>query len=277
MKCSSVGSKPVPLMRYFRLHAKDYGVANRPRTAVKQMADAKHFCSAVASDDTYCYPNVRNGPQIDGIDTQPEGELGCICALPVATGLRNPVVATHAGDGSGRLFIAEQIGVIRVLLANNTLLAEPFLDISSSVLTSSRIGDERGLLGLAFHPDYARNGKFYVYYSSSERRAGRSVHVSRVSEFVVQEGNPNVASTTSERIVLSLVQPNSNHNGGELFFDHDGYLLISLGDGGGAGDKQNNALDRYGACFNNCKNYFTFSFGSFIFLQIKLAWFNSSH
>ena len=245
LKCSSAGVKPVPLMRYFRLHAKDFGVANRPRRLEKQMEDARQFCSAVAFDDTYCYPNIRNGPQIDGIDTQPEGELGCICALPVATGLRNPVVATHARDGSGRLFIAEQIGVIRVLLANNTLLPEPFLDISSSVLTSSRRGDERGLLGLTFHPNYTTNGKFYVYYSASEQRSGETVHISRVSEFVVQDDNPDKARETSERVVLSLVQPNSNHNGAELFFDYDGYLLISLGDGGGAGDRQNNALNRY--------------------------------
>ena len=113
MKCSSVGHKPVPLMRYFRLRPNNYGVANRPRTAEKQTADAKQFCSQVASDDAYCYPNIRNGPQINGIDTQSEGELGCFCGLPVATGLRNPIVAVHAGDGSGRLFIVEQVGVIK--------------------------------------------------------------------------------------------------------------------------------------------------------------------
>ena len=248
MKCSSVGHKPVPLMRYFRLRPNNYGVANRPRTAEKQTADAKQFCSQVASDDTYCYPNVRNGPQINGIDTQSEGELGCFCGLPVATRLRNPIAAVHAGDGSGRLFIVEQVGVIKVLLANNTLLRKPFLYIRNSITVfADSIGGEPGLLGLAFHPNYKENGRFFVHYSAKPR-SGRFVNanISRVSEFVVETDNPNRARRSSERVILSYQKPSVNHHGGELVFDEDGYLLIFIGDGEQR-DPQNNALNRYGA------------------------------
>ena len=170
-------------------------------------------------------------------------ELECICALPVAAGLRNPVVATHAGDGSGRMFIAEQIGAVKVLLANNTLLLEPFLDISSSVSTSNHIGEERGLLGLAFHPKYTFNGRFYVYYSASEQRRGQFIHVSRVSEFVVIPNAPNRASRPSERVILTIEQPQLERNGGQLLFDDSGFLLIFFGDGGE--DRQTHALDRW--------------------------------
>ena len=140
------------------------------------------------------------------------------------------------------MFIVEQIGVIKVLLANSTLLPEPFLDISSSIFISTQIGEERGLLGLAFHPDYTLNGRFYVYYSASEQRAGRSVHVSRVSEFVVQTNTPGRTNGSSERIIFSIRQPQSDRNGGQLLFDDHGFLLIFLGDGGEDGQKH--ALDR---------------------------------
>lgn len=103
---------------------------------------------------------------------------------PVTSGLRNPLSALHSGDGTERLFIIEQIGLIRILLANNTLLTQPFLNIESRVLISrSSRGDERGLLGLAFHPNYRDNGKFYVYYSTTISNS----HYSKVSEFTVSQ------------------------------------------------------------------------------------------
>lgn len=237
--CEEVYQKCVPMiMRYFRLKKTDFGVLNYPRTQERLLEDMRRFCNAVIPEDSpYCYPRVQiDGPQIEG-GMQPTGELSCICGLPVATGLRNPLVATHSGDRTGRLFIAEQLGVIRILTANNTLLEEPFLDISSQVRTSSSVGDERGLLGFAFHPDYRSNGRFYVYYSASvPRRTSSRNHVSRVSEFRVREDDPNRANATSQRVILNIPQPRGNHNGGMLLFK-DGYLLIFLGDGGGAGDR----------------------------------------
>ena len=247
MKCSSVGHNPVPLLRYFNLAFREYGVSNKPRTVEQQRRDAGHFCSQVASDDAYCYPNIRNGPQINGIDTQPEGELGCFCGLPVATRLRNPIAAVHAGDGSGRLFIVEQVGVIKVLLANNTLLRRPFLYIRNSISVFADKYGEQGLLGLAFHPNYKENGRFFVHYSAKPR-SGRFVNanISRVSEFVVETDNPNRARRSSERVILNYLKPGIIHHGGELRFDKHGYLLIFIGDGDQM-DPQNNALNRYGA------------------------------
>ena len=172
------------LLRMFKLQHADFGISKTPASPEALEQDAQTFCSQViAEESVYCYPEILNGPQIPGVDPEDElsGDLGCICGERVASGLRNPVVATHSGDGTGRLFIAEQIGVIQVLTVDNTLLPQPFLDISGDVLTSSRAGDERGLLGLAFHPDYSSNGKLYVYYSTSVS----GEHWSRVSEFTV--------------------------------------------------------------------------------------------
>jgi uncharacterized protein (TIGR03437 family) len=149
-------------------------------------------------------------------------------AVEAASGITAPTIIAHAGDGSGRLFLAEQAGRIRIL-QNGALLAQPFLDIRSRVACCG----ERGLLGLAFPPGYAQSGRFYVHYSDL---AGDTViALYRVSP------DPNVADPASERILLSVDQPFANHNGGQLAFGPDGYLYIGLGDGGSAGDPQNNA------------------------------------
>ena len=145
----------------------------------------------------------------------------------LAEGLSQPLGLTHAGDGSGRLFILEQAG--RILIHDGTgVLATPFLDLSS------RVGccGERGLLGLAFHPDYAANGFLFVDYTDS---SGRTI----ISRFAVS-ADPNRADASSETEVLSFAQPFANHNGGQLAFGPDGYLYIGSGDGGGGGDQQNN-------------------------------------
>ena len=231
------------LMRMFSLDVQDFGFVENP-TPELLLNYSKSFCAEqIPEESPYCYPRVLDGPQLPGFDTESEGDLGCVCALPVATRLRNPLAAVHAGDGSGRLYIVEQIGQIRVLLANNTLLSEPFLDITGRVLLDLR-GDERGLLGLAFHPGFEENGRFFVYYSGRSRR---NDHESRISEFYLQDLNPDKANASSERIILTVSQPRSNHNGGQLLFK-DGYLLVFLGDGGGAGDRFGsigNGQDRY--------------------------------
>ena len=135
-------------------------------------------------------------------------------------------------DGSNLVFVTEQRGIIHTLEINQPQQGSyVFLDITDRV---NRGGNEEGLLGLAFDPDYRENGLFYVYYSATNPR--RSV----VSRFSLDQGNPQVADPQSEIIIMEVAQPYSNHNGGQLEFGPDGYLYISLGDGGSAGDPLGN-------------------------------------
>jgi len=147
----------------------------------------------------------------------------------VVSGLASPVYVTPAGDRSGRVFIVEQSGVIRVLRGGR-LAAEPFLDIRDRVTA----GGEMGLLSVAFHPRYADNGRFFVNYTTAA--GGRHTVI---SEFRVSRGDPDIASR-QERILLTIPQPFSNHNGGLNLFGPDGMLYIGMGDGGSAGDPFNN-------------------------------------
>ncbi len=143
----------------------------------------------------------------------------------VASGLNRPVFATHAPGDEDRLFILEQRGVIKILdLTTETLLGTPFLDIDALVLGPANTFDERGLLGLAFHPDYDTNGFFYINYINN---SGNTV----VARYTVS-ANPDIANPASASLVLGLVQPQANHNGGWLGFGPDGYLYIATGDGG---------------------------------------------
>jgi uncharacterized repeat protein (TIGR03806 family) len=146
-----------------------------------------------------------------------------------AISFTQPVQLTHAPDGTDRIFVVEQGGKIRVFPNGSPAGATDFL-----TLTGITVGGEEGLLGLAFHPDYASNGFFYVYYSMPNPR--RSV----IARYHVS-GDPNVADPASARIVTEIAQPYSNHNGGQLAFGPDGYLYVSLGDGGSAGDPENRA------------------------------------
>jgi uncharacterized protein (TIGR03437 family) len=150
----------------------------------------------------------------------------------VASGLNGPLDIQNAGDGSGRLFLAEQRGVIRVL-EDGALDPVPFLDIRTKVSA----GGERGLLGLAFPPDFGRKQHFYVNYT---RAADGATVVARYRV----SGNPGVADPASETVILLLNQPFSNHNGGGLVFGPDGFLYIGTGDGGSAFDPLNNAQNR---------------------------------
>ena len=198
--------------------------------------DASRFCSSrKATYPFYCYPDIVDGPTFP--DTrEPVTSRNCLCGTEVTSSLIRPLAAVPAGDGSGRLFIVEQDGRIRILTKNNKLLREAFLDIKSKVYLTSRRGDERGLLGMAFDPDYSSNGRFYVQHSA-RITGSRFNHVSRISEYRVNSTDPNRADPTSERIIMTIPQPEGNHNGGQLFFGDDGYLYIPMGDGGGAGDR----------------------------------------
>ncbi len=160
----------------------------------------------------------------------------------VASGLTAPVYATNAGDGSGRLFVVDQAGLIRII-DNGILLQEPFLDLTDRIVQLSSSFDERGLLGLAFHPHYADNGRFFVRYSAPRTRGplspcvgtSRGCHVAVVAEFQVSKKDPNRADTNG-RILFAYDEPQFNHNAGQIAFGPDGFLYFSLGDGGGAHD-----------------------------------------
>jgi glucose/arabinose dehydrogenase len=152
---------------------------------------------------------------------------------PVTTEVTAPVYLDHANDN--RLFIIEQPGKIRIL-KNGKLLEKPFLDISKSKVDKlSKSYSEKGLLGLAFHPQYNKNGKFFIYYSAPTDKKEMD-NKSVLSEYQVSAAHPDEAGE-NEKIILQIEEPQSNHNGGQIAFGKDGYLYIGVGDGGGGGDK----------------------------------------
>jgi glucose/arabinose dehydrogenase len=151
----------------------------------------------------------------------------------VVGGLAKPIGLANAGDGSNRLFVIEQAGVIRIL-QNGLLTPEPFLDIRAQVGSQA---NEQGLLGLAFHPKYAKNGYFYVNYTDLQ---GDTV----IARFSVSASDPQRADPTSEKRLLAVDQPYPNHNGGQVIFGPDGYLYLGLGDGGSGGDPAGNGQSR---------------------------------
>ena len=167
-----------------------------------------------------------------------------------------PVEIQNTGTaGDDRLFVVGQQGTIRVLTNSASVTTTSlFLDIQSEVFFN--VGQELGLLGLAFHPDYETNGYFYVYYT---RSAGGTPEIV-VERFQVDSGNPNQANKSSRQVVFSVVknQSNSNHNGGKITFGPDGYLYVSIGDGGGGGDPKKNG--------QNVNTYF----GSILRLDVDL-------
>lgn len=210
-------------------------LSDDPRLAELE-SDQNRFCRYMELEDPdYCYPHVLNNEQL----TQNLGRVqsdseGCLqlCLEEVANGLRNPLAMVHANDGTHRFFVAEQVGLVWTYLPDRSKLEKPFLNITKAVLTSPWEGDERGFLGLTFHPNYKYNGKLYVYYSVE---IGFDERI-RISEFRISSGDMNVVDHGSERIILEIDEPASNHNGGQLLFADDGYLYIFTGDGGMAGD-----------------------------------------
>ena len=147
------------------------------------------------------------------------------------------IVIPH--DGSGRMAVVDQIGVVKILTPDNKVSDIPFLDVRDRMVKLNPGYDERGLLSLAFHPDFRSNGRVFVYYSAPLRSgapAGWSC-TNRLSEFPVVAGNPNKVDMSSEKILLTVDKPHSNHNGGPLLFGPDDrYLYLALGDGGRADD-----------------------------------------
>ncbi|MFN8469974.1 MAG: PQQ-dependent sugar dehydrogenase [Caldilineaceae bacterium] len=162
------------------------------------------------------------------VPTAPDLSAVSVRLEPLVEDLEQPLFVTHAGDGSGRIFIVEKVGRIRIV-EDGKLLDTPFLDITDKVSLSS----EQGLLGLAFTPDYPTSGTFYVNYTN---KIGDTV----IARYSVSGDDPNRADPASELPILQLDQPAPNHNGGMLAFGPDGYLWIGMGDGGAANDRFGN-------------------------------------
>jgi glucose/arabinose dehydrogenase len=164
-------------------------------------------------------PTIEVAPSLDSL---------AINLMPVAGGFTRPVYLTDAGDGSGRLFVVEQAGRI-LIVKQGQVNPTPFLDIVSIVGSDA---NEQGLLSLAFHPNYSQNRFFYVNYTDKQ---GDTV----IARYNVTD-DPDVADPNSAKMLLNIDQPFGNHNGGQVVFGPDGYLYIGMGDGGAAGDPNNN-------------------------------------
>jgi glucose/arabinose dehydrogenase len=159
------------------------------------------------------------------------GPIPALVLTPIVSSLSNPVDLEFPNDGTSRMFVVQQPGSIRIV-ANGSLTAAPFLDITTKV----NFGGEMGLLGLAFHPQFTQNHLFYVHY---DRSVGGQIQ-SVISEFHVSLNDPNQADPATERILLTVNQPFGNHKGGQIAFGPDGFLYIGLGDGGSENDPQHN-------------------------------------
>src|SRR6476661_50964 len=181
-----------------------------------------------------CTNNVPNSNTSSSVSRNPKEESPRGIDLKVqlvADQLHSPVAAAFL-PGNNDMLICEQTGQVR-LLRSGKLQEEPFLDLSAKMVKLSGVYDERGLLGIALHPSFSSNKKFYVYYSAPSNASGAD-HKSVLSEFTA---GPNKANPGSERILLTINEPESNHNGGSLQFGPDKMLYVAVGDGGGAGDK----------------------------------------
>ena len=213
-------------------------------TSVRCIAFMSMLTFAAACTDDPVAPNRLAPPSgaataVNDPQPSPLGPPMSVGIELVAEGLTSPVLVVPVNDGTGRLFIIDQIGLVRIVTRDGTLLPQPFLDIRSKIVALSQTAaDERGLLGLAFHPQYETNGRFFVYYSAP-LRAGAPTgfnHTATFAEFRVS-ADPNRADPASERILLQIDKPQANHNGGTIAFGpEDGFLYISIGDGGGRDD-----------------------------------------
>ncbi len=193
------------------------------------------WLSVSAADDARTTINLADPPAHLDTSAMPVEIVDAYPSLRVS----RPIVVTGAGDQSGRLFIASQTGELYFIDESDTEVEEPtpFMDLNEAVSYKDRENEE-GLLGWAFHPNFKTNGKFYVYYTTTQRP-----HVSVISQFNVKADDPNQGDPTSEVELMRIQQPFWNHNGGTLVFGPDGYLYIGLGDGGKANDPLKSGQD----------------------------------
>jgi glucose/arabinose dehydrogenase len=195
--------------------------------------DAGRVRTAVPSTSTAGASAVASAPSSTDDTPRFTADRISLSLEPVASGFASPVFVAGDGTGAGRLYVVEQAGRIRIIGPDGTVGADPFLDISGRIST----GGERGLLGLAFHPSYASDGRFYVDYTDPDGNTA-------ISEMRRSAASPLVADPASERVLLRIDQPYPNHNGGMLAFGPDGDLYVGMGDGGSAGDPEDRAQDR---------------------------------
>ncbi len=186
-----------------------------------------YICVAMACTAGVWFSAGCNGGTSNQMTPPPPPTLQ-VELVSVASGFTTPLDIQQAGDGSGRLFVVEQAGRIKII-QNGNVLGTPYLDISSEVVS----GGEEGLLGLAFHPSFSSNGCFYVNYTSTKNGKLQTF----ISEFRAATAPANTVNTTTEQNLFTVDQPEANHNGGGLAFGNDGFLYIGLGDGGGGGDQ----------------------------------------
>ncbi|XP_077980158.1 HHIP-like protein 2 [Glandiceps talaboti] len=201
------------------------------------------FCEYIrASDEDYCYPDILDDDVLaEELTTAIDNKDGCLCVEEFASNLVMPVLAVHAGDGSHRLFVGELQGIVHVYFKNGTKTDEPFLDMANRLLTSGgrAQGDERGLMGLAFHPNFKDNGRIFVSYvnGTEDPVTGKGADMTlTVSEMRISEDDENLVDASFERILLVIEEPGTTHNDGQLLFGPvDGFMYIFLGDGGSPG------------------------------------------
>jgi glucose/arabinose dehydrogenase len=194
------------------------------------LAFAVRYRGALSGGYNYLTSALVRGDEVGGEMAASEGSKWAEVGLSqFAAGLRSPVDLAHPDDGSGRLFVVEKAGRIKIL-KDGKVEEGSFLDIESRVGSK---GSEQGLLGLAFHPKFSENGRFFVNYTDLD---GDTI----VSEFGLTD-NSDRADAGSEKVLIKIDQPASNHNGGQIQFGPDGYLYIGMGDGGSAGDPWGNA------------------------------------
>ena len=197
---------------------------------------------AACADDNEPIGPARS-PALDGpsalVGPSPIGSPVAIGVEVVADGFVSPIQLVHAPGNNGRRFVIDQVGIIYGLTPSGNVMPNPFLDVSDRITELRPQGDERGLLGLAFHPDFFRNGRFFVFYTAPPRAgapAGFNNTIT-ISEFRTRGAQQIEADPGSERIILQVDHPQANHNGGTIAFGPDGYLYISIGDGGGRDDE----------------------------------------
>ncbi|KAK6493179.1 hedgehog-interacting protein-like [Huso huso] len=211
-------------------------------------ADVDEFCLYFGRRDSgLCFPDFPRkqvrGPASNYLDQMEDYEKveemnrkhkhNCYCVHEMLRGLRQPVGVVNCGDGSQRLFILEKEGFVRILTPDMELIKEPFLDIHKLVQNGIKGGDERGLLSLAFHPNYKKNGKLYVSYTTNQERwaIGPHDHILRVVEYTVSRKNPSQVDPRTMRVFIEVAELHRKHLGGQLLFGPDGFLHIFFGDG----------------------------------------------
>jgi glucose/arabinose dehydrogenase len=240
--CSSTATAPLPTststQRFIRVASPTGGVA---RTAKPSSTPTKTSTQRITGTPPTAAPTETLTPTSTPTSTPtPTPTPETVAQLPdpfgyswqqVVSGLNHPEGLVNAGDGSGRLFVIEQTGLLRIL-SQGALLPAPFLDLTQKIDCCG----EKGLLGLAFHPNYTENGYFYVDYTAKQ---GSKLYTI-ISRFSVSASDPNQADPNSEKIIMKIEQPFQNHNGGQLQFGPDKFLYIGMGDGGSEGDPLGN-------------------------------------